>query len=54
MQLQKLMTDYFFPEIKIVFGYNSITDSWHCTVCGTDMGRNNPRQFCKKSYCENE
>lgn len=54
MQVQKLMTDYYVPEILKFFGYSSVTESWHCCTCGVDMGKNNPRQLCKKSYCENE
>ena len=64
---QKLITDYFNNNYKnkknkldnysdseeIVYGYNSKTDSWHCTLCGIDMGKNNPRQYCRKTYCEN-
>lgn len=26
-------------------------DSWYCTCCGIDMGINNPRQYCCKTYC---
>jgi len=36
---------------EIIKGYNPKTGSWHCTVCGEDMGECNPRQFCKKTYC---
>lgn len=25
-----------------------------CIICNVDMGDNNPRQLCKKTYCENE
>lgn len=25
-----------------------------CTSCGIDMGDMNPRQLCRKTYCENE
>lgn len=25
-----------------------------CVCCGVDMGSTNPRQYCRKSYCENE
>jgi hypothetical protein len=39
---------------SITKGYNPETDSWHCTVCGVDMGSMNPRQLCMKTYCENE
>jgi hypothetical protein len=39
-------------EVKI-FGYNSDTESWHCTQCGEDMGKHNPRQLCGKTYCPN-
>jgi hypothetical protein len=52
--IQTLMTDYFKKEKKRVFGYNSETESWHCLVCGVDMGKMNPRQLCRKTYCENE
>lgn len=38
---------------KKVYGYNSQTDSWHCLSCGIDMGQNNPRQLCGKTYCDN-
>ncbi len=37
----------------IIRGYNPETGSWHCTECGIDMGFCNPRQLCKKTYCEN-
>ena len=37
---------------EFVFGHNLKTGSWHCTVCGTDMGPANPRQLCRKSYCD--
>lgn len=41
-------------QINIIRGYNELTDSWHCLICGQDMGRHNPRQLCRKTYCENE
>ena len=25
-----------------------------CVICKVDMGSNNPRQLCRKTYCENE
>ena len=25
-----------------------------CVQCGVDMGPQNPRQLCRKTYCENE
>ena len=63
---QKLITDYYNNSKnknfelnnldsleEIVYGYNSKTDSWHCTLCGIDMGKKNPRQLCRKTYCEN-
>lgn len=36
-----------------VLGYNIETNSWHCTMCGDDMGEHNPRQLCGKYYCRN-
>ena len=50
---QKLITDYFKKsnqKLK-VYGYNEITNSWHCLNCGIDMGPHNPRQLCGKWYC---
>ncbi len=45
------ITDYYKP--KKVYGYNLKTQEWHCLLCGVSMGKNNPRQLCRKSYCEN-
>ena len=28
--------------------------TWHCTQCGTDMGPQNPRQLCGKTYCHED
>ena len=25
-----------------------------CVICGEDMGITNPRQLCRKTYCENQ
>ena len=62
---KKLITDYYKPikSIKdyksieennnLIKGYNYETDEWHCISCGISMGKNNPRQLCKKSYCKN-
>ena len=38
---------------KVCYGYNDETGSWHCTMCGLDMGIYNPRQLCGKIYCYN-
>jgi hypothetical protein len=38
---------------KKVYGYNKETHSWHCINCGIDMGHNNSRQLCGKTYCSN-
>ncbi len=54
---QKYITDYFSKKSKknnknnITYGYNSQTESWHCTSCGLDMGIHNPRQLCGKWFC---
>lgn len=48
---QTKITDYFYK--KKVYGYNSITGSWHCLQCGANMGKHNPRQLCGKIYCNN-
>ena len=48
---QTLLTEYFYIIPKKIFGYNSLTNSWHCLSCGIDMGPNNPRQLCGKYYC---
>ena len=31
-----------------------LEDTNPCVICGVDMGANNPRQLCRKTYCENE
>ena len=57
---QTKLTDFYkiikiiniYKEIKI-YGYNDLTGSWHCVSCGIDMGEMNPRQYCRKAYCEN-
>ena len=49
--IQKKITDYFPKKVKKVYGYNPVTDSWHCVECGVDMGPHNPRQLCGKSIC---
>jgi len=40
-----------YPKPPFVVGYNDATGSWHCIVCGENMGPDNPRQLCGKSYC---
>jgi hypothetical protein len=32
-------------------GYDAKCDTWRCIVCGVDMGPQNPRQLCNKTYC---
>ncbi len=56
-KIQSLITDFMKikdNDKKIVYGYNSETDSWHCLECGDDMGPHNPRQLCGKTYCYNK
>ena len=51
---QKLITDYFQKKVKVeekIYGYNELTNSWHCLTCGVDMGPQNPRQLCGKWRC---
>uniref|UniRef100_A0A6C0ADF5 Uncharacterized protein n=1 Tax=viral metagenome TaxID=1070528 RepID=A0A6C0ADF5_9ZZZZ len=31
--------------------YNENNNSCYCTICGIDIGKNNPRQLCEKTYC---
>lgn len=52
---QKYITDFFLKKSKkkVCYGYNNETESWHCTLCGVDMGIHNPRQLCGKIYCYN-
>lgn len=35
-------------------GYNHKTNSWHCLLCGVDIGINNPRQLYAKTFCSNK
>ena len=34
--------------------YKIVGDSNYCISCGIDMGENNPRQYCCKTYCPYE
>jgi hypothetical protein len=56
MTRQTLITEFYKPilekKVIIIKGYNILTDSWHCIICGQDLGPTNPRQFCRKTYCE--
>ena len=45
------ITDYYKPNK--INEYNIRTENWHCTICGISMGKNNPRQLCGKTVCEN-
>ena len=52
--VQKLITDFYKPvqiNKPIIRGYNSETNDWHCLGCGIAMGQNNPRQYCRKTWC---
>ena len=52
---QTKITDYFNitqQSTKKVYGLNDKTHSWHCISCGVDMGIHNPRQLCRKYYCD--
>lgn len=54
-KVQTRITDYYDKSNTTkVYGYNSETDSWHCLVCGDDMGPTNPRQLCGKYFCYNK
>ena len=57
---QTKITDFFKSQLhppkeksksNKVYGYCKKTGSWHCTECGQDMGSQNPRQLCGKTYC---
>jgi len=50
-KIQTKITDYY--KIKTIYGYNMKTNEWHCMQCGISMGKHNPRQLCRKYYCEN-
>ena len=55
---QRLISEYYeaenYKKQKIVYGYNSETNSWHCLTCGADMGPQNPRQLCGQWRCLSE
>lgn len=46
---QQKITTYF--KKKKVYGYNELTEKWHCLECGICIG-SDPRQLCRKSYCD--
>jgi len=41
-------------KTPIKCGYDSEDDTWRCVLCGDDMGKNNPRQLCCKTYCPSQ
>lgn len=51
---QNLITSYFLKQPRVIKGYNKKTKSWHCIVCGENMGTDNSRQLCYKSYCPSD
>ena len=55
-QIQTLITQYFKVKTTpiVIKGLNPETNDWHCISCGANMGPNNPRQYCYKSYCPYE
>jgi len=50
---QQKITKYFkiIDKHRKIYGYNHLTNEWHCIECGISMGENNPRQLCGKYYC---
>jgi hypothetical protein len=49
------------PKAAISDYYNDMVDPSEvveeknlCIGCGVDMGRDNPRQYCRKTYCPHE
>jgi hypothetical protein len=60
--MSQLDKEFYFPVSECVKeDYNKMfkhgplyDDTWHCTVCGQDMGSCNSRQLCRKTYCENQ
>ena len=47
--------DYIDQLIFMIDQINGIEQSKNrCTGCGVDMGENNPRQYCCKTYCPYE
>jgi hypothetical protein len=36
---------------EIVRGYDEKLDTWRCILCGVNLGKENPRQLCSKTFC---
>jgi hypothetical protein len=51
-KIQTKITDYFKKKSNKIYGYNIKTKEWHCLECGISMGQQNPRQLCRKYYCD--
>lgn len=51
MLRQTLITDFYQKKNQIKKGYCEKTECWHCTICGINIGKDNPRQLCGKYYC---
>lgn len=47
---QTLITDYYKSKKSVKYNPNT----WYCIICKQDLGEINPRQYCRKTYCENE
>jgi hypothetical protein len=54
--VQKKITD-FYKSIKSnkkkINNYNPEIYDNYCLICGISMGPNNPRQLCRKTWCQN-
>jgi hypothetical protein len=48
-KIQTLITDYYIN--KQTNKQNDKKESCYCIECGVDMGPQNPRQLCGKTYC---
>lgn len=53
MYKQTLITDYYKSDKKTIkYKFKFDPNTWYCIKCGRDLGPMNPRQLCKKLYCE--
>jgi len=54
IKIQSTIPKFFKKINKKSYGYNVVTDEWHCLECGESMGKDNPRQLCGKYFCHNK
>jgi hypothetical protein len=51
---QTLIVDFFISNKKNKIIDDNKQETYYCIGCNKDLGYNNPRQYCCKTFCPNE